>query len=207
MKKLLVIALIAAAGYYQFFAGSLPGAYASDGTPQVMFFTTGQCGGACDQMRSYLKSRLPFEEHDAFEDEQGRELYLEFGGKGYLPFVVIGEQRVIGPDTGGILSAMAIELGPEQLKPREQKALRRHFDASGDPVVVMYATDWCGYCKKARQYFVDNNVRFVEYDIEKDRAAKRDYEVLRGNGTPLLYQGFTRVSGFDVRQIERTFEL
>ena len=71
----------------------------------------------------------------------------------------------------------------------------------------MYATAWCGYCKKARQYFADNGIDFVEYDIEKDRAAKRDFDTLLGSGTPLLYQGYTRVVGFDQRKIEKEFDL
>ena len=39
--------------------------------------------------------------------------------------------------------------------------------------VIMYATDWCGYCKKARRYFRKNGISFTEYDIEKDAAAKK----------------------------------
>ena len=34
--------------------------------------------------------------------------------------------------------------------------------------VTMYATSWCGYCKKARTYFRQNGINFIEYDIEKD---------------------------------------
>ena len=33
--------------------------------------------------------------------------------------------------------------------------------------VIMYSTAWCGYCKKARQYFKSKGISFVEYDIEK----------------------------------------
>ena len=29
--------------------------------------------------------------------------------------------------------------------------------------VVMYATSWCGYCRKARNYFKKNAIPFTEY--------------------------------------------
>ena len=82
-------------------------------------------------------------------------------------------------------------------------SMRRHLKTR----VVMHVTEWCGYCRKAREYFVANNIEFTEYDIEKDRKAKRDYDVLKGSGTPLVYQGYTRVVGFNRRQIEKTFDL
>jgi len=44
--------------------------------------------------------------------------------------------------------------------------------------VTMYATSWCGYCKKARRYFKENRIDYVEYDIEKDKRAKRKYDLL-----------------------------
>jgi hypothetical protein len=35
--------------------------------------------------------------------------------------------------------------------------------------VVLYSTAWCGYCRKAREFFAANGIRYVEYDIEKNR--------------------------------------
>jgi len=37
--------------------------------------------------------------------------------------------------------------------------------------VELYTTAWCGYCKKARNFFKERSIPFKEYDIEKDRAA------------------------------------
>jgi thiol-disulfide isomerase/thioredoxin len=33
--------------------------------------------------------------------------------------------------------------------------------------VTMYSTSWCGYCRKARQVFTQQNIPFRELDIEK----------------------------------------
>ncbi len=203
MKQFLIIAAIAGAAYYFFFERSVPGAYADDGTPLTYLFVTEQCGRACTETRRFLKRRkMDFEEYDAFSNVIGAELYKSYGGEGYLPYVVIGEQRVWGHQPGNIISAVAIEFGPEHVKPKERKALARNFDRDGDPRVVMYMTSWCGYCNQARDYFVENRIPFVEFNIETDRSARRDYDALQGSGTPLLYNGYARLSGFDRSRIE-----
>ena len=206
-KPLLFVIAFAGAWYAWNQHAAVQGAYDDNGEPVTMLFTTGQCGDACDQMRRYLKKRVEFEEYDAFEDEAGRDLYLEYGGDGYLPFVVMGKQRVVGPDTGAIVSAMAAELGPGSIREREAQALALNFDKDGEPLIVMYTIDWCGYCKQAREYFTSKNIPYVEYDIEKSNKAKRNYDVLKGSGTPLIYQGYTRVVGFHPRLVEGKLEL
>ena len=209
MKNLLILLALAAAGYFAYdkWFGPGKGVYADDGRARTVFFATRKCGESCDRMRNFLKRRTDFEEYDAFDLGTGSGLYNDLGGDGYLPYIAIGKQRVTGYNPGAVISAMAIELGLDSIRDKERKALGRHFSRSGEPIVVMYATDWCGYCQQARQYFVKNRIAFVEFDIEKDHSARRDYNALMGSGTPLLYQGFTRVNGFDVGRIESEFDL
>ena len=69
--------------------------------------------------------------------------------------------------------------------------------------VVMYSTSWCGYCKKARRYFADNNIVYRDYDIEKDRFAKSRYDRLEGRGVPLILVGDKRMNGFSVAGFEQ----
>ena len=202
MRNFIIIAAIAAGAWYFLGAAGPVGAYADNGTPLTLLFTTEKCGPACNDTRRFLKRRAEFEEYDAFDNVLGRKLYETYGGTGYLPYVVIGQQRVEGHDPGGVISAIAAEFGPDRVKPAERRALQRNFDREGEPRVVMYATAWCGYCQKAREYFVANKISYVEFDIEKDRAAHRDYEALRGSGTPLLYHGYARLSGFNASRME-----
>ncbi len=208
MRKLLILAVIAGAAYYLYSRSLAPvGVYAEDGTPRTILFTTAQCGSACDEMRRYLKRRTDFEELDAFDNASGSELYKSYGGTGYLPYIVMGRQRVTGHSPGNVISAIAAEFGPDRVRASERRALQRNFDLVGKPRVVMYATAWCGYCDKAREYFLDNGIDFVEFDIEEDREAKRDYDALLGSGTPLLYFGYARINGFDRKRIEKEFDL
>jgi len=40
-----------------------------------------------------------------------------------------------------------------------------------DADVVMYCTSWCPGCRRARLYFEQNGIEYVEIDITRDRAA------------------------------------
>ena len=57
----------------------------------------------------------------------------------------------------------------------------------GEKPVVMYSTEWCGYCRKARRHFRQSNgIAFTELDIEKSANARRrafkESERSRGSG-------------------------
>ena len=73
--------------------------------------------------------------------------------------------------------------------------------------VVMYSTEWCGYCKKARAFFNKNRIAFSEYDIEKSAKAKRDHERNGGGGVPLILVGKQKVRGFDQGRLSRLLGL
>jgi len=51
-----------------------------------------------------------------------------------------------------------------------------------DGAVVLYATDWCGYCEKMRNFLAEQNIPYHEYDIEKSNEGRHQYESLGGNG-------------------------
>ena len=69
----------------------------------------------------------------------------------------------------------------------------------------MYGASWCGYCKKAKKYFNKNNIRFVEYDIERSTKGKRDYKALNGTGVPIILVGDQRMNGFSEAGFERMY--
>lgn len=76
---------------------------------------------------------------------------------------------------------------------------------SGAGTVVMYSTAWCGYCKKARLYFRENNIAFTDYDIEKSTKAKAQHKQYNGSGVPLLLFGKHKMQGFSVEGFERLY--
>ena len=67
--------------------------------------------------------------------------------------------------------------------------------------VVLYATDWCGYCKQTKRFLDSKGIPFKEFDIEKDAEARKTYEALGGRGIPLIDVNGTLIRGFDPDEI------
>jgi len=79
--------------------------------------------------------------------------------------------------------------GPSSYSPKTQKA--------STPSVELYATSWCGYCQKARLFFRKKGIKFIEYDIEKDKkAAYRKQQLDSGRGVPFAVINGQKISGY-----------
>lgn len=50
--------------------------------------------------------------------------------------------------------------------------------------LVMYVKPNCPYCQKARDYYNENGIEFVEYDAQNDRARRE--EMLEYSGGDLV---------------------
>lgn len=72
--------------------------------------------------------------------------------------------------------------------------------------VVMYSAAWCRMCKKAKNYFRENNIPYVAYDVEKSRTGKLDFKLLRGRSVPIIIVGSKRMNGFNVAKFDRLYE-
>jgi len=75
--------------------------------------------------------------------------------------------------------------------------------------VIMYSTEWCGFCARARTYFKKNGIRYKEYDIEKSDKAQREHAALGGGGVPLLLIGTKnstkKVRGFNEKYFKAVY--
>ena len=47
--------------------------------------------------------------------------------------------------------------------------------------ITMYGADWCGDCRRAEKFFVDNNIDFQKVDFKLD-ANDGKYDFLMKNG-------------------------
>ena len=81
------------------------------------------------------------------------------------------------------------------------------FSAQHPECVVLYAAEWCGYCKKTREFFKQNNIAFVEYDIEKSTEGKAQYDQLHGSGIPLVVIHGEVVHGYDPNTLKELLKL
>jgi glutaredoxin len=73
--------------------------------------------------------------------------------------------------------------------------------------VVVYSAVWCGFCKKAKAWLTQNNVPFIERDVEKMPGAQAELDAklaaagTSGGGIPVIDWGGTIVMGFDAARL------
>ncbi len=69
--------------------------------------------------------------------------------------------------------------------------------ANTDYKVVMYATQWCPYCARARAYFKSHHIDYLERDVENDPEAGRVHrDVLHARGIPVIVIGDEIIRGY-----------
>ncbi|HVP34342.1 MAG TPA: glutaredoxin 3 [Steroidobacteraceae bacterium] len=65
----------------------------------------------------------------------------------------------------------------------------------------MYATDWCGYCARARRLLESKGVAFTEIDVEAVAGAREEMMARGGGDTvPQVFIAGTPVGGCDELQ-------
>lgn len=115
-------------------------------------------------------------------DEQGRVHFGDQPGRGAEPVTL--DVRTVTTVTVRYLDEWKV---PEAAKPAG---------------LVMYSTEWCGYCKKARRYMADQGIAFTEKDIEKSEAARREYRQRGGTGgVPYFVKGSHAMQGFNAGRL------
>jgi mycoredoxin len=57
--------------------------------------------------------------------------------------------------------------------------------SSKDDTVIMYSTSWCYWCKKAKEFLTDNNIQYIEKDLESTKS----YKELIEYATSIKYKG------------------
>jgi len=71
--------------------------------------------------------------------------------------------------------------------------------------VVLYATQWCGYCAKTREQLALDQVAYREVDIEKDTAGQATFKSLGGRGVPLLNIKGTIIHGYNPKAMQAAY--
>ena len=67
--------------------------------------------------------------------------------------------------------------------------------------VVLYTTEWCGYCKQIRRFLDQKGIPYQQFDIEKDAQARKAYEALGGGGIPFVDVNGTLIRDYQPEQI------
>lgn len=70
--------------------------------------------------------------------------------------------------------------------------------------VEIYTTPTCAYCKMAKEFFKENNVEYMEYDVSKDQT--RAQEMMQKTGMfavpVIVVDGKDIVVGFDKAKLK-----
>lgn len=77
------------------------------------------------------------------------------------------------------------------------------------PPVLIYTTDWCGYCARARALLAERQVRFAEINVEDTPGARDEMIHRSGRRTvPQIFLGDRHIGGYDdLAALERSGEL
>ena len=67
--------------------------------------------------------------------------------------------------------------------------------------VVLYSTEWCGYCKQIRRFLDQKGIPYQALDIEKDAQARKAYEALGGGGIPFVDVNGTLIRDYSPEKI------
>lgn len=97
----------------------------------------------------------------------------------------------------------------EKIELQANPGVKVSYDKLPDPsanTVTMYMTDWCGYCKKAKKYFIKNQISFIEKNIETSREAKREHKALGGGGIPLIVLNGKKSRGFSANRFDKFYQ-
>lgn len=213
MKKLILLVAIGVGGWY-LNDGNIPflssaGAYDDDGNPVVWVFTVNNCAKPCETALNQLKRRrVPYEEKriDPRNDADADVKFWRQNGRNAFPLIAAGNEVSIGQGASGIVNLLGLNFGNEFLTHNEKILFKKHFYPDGSPRIVMYGADWCGYCAKLRTEFNDNNVDFVEIDVEKSAYKDKIIRTMEIYGYPATWVGYTRVKGSTLKAVNRTLK-
>jgi glutaredoxin-like YruB-family protein len=76
--------------------------------------------------------------------------------------------------------------------------------SGGTAKVEIFTTPFCVYCKMAKEYFRENNIPYVEYDVSKDIAKQQEMIAKTHQfGVPVIIIDGEIVIGFDRTRINQ----
>jgi len=81
-------------------------------------------------------------------------------------------------------------------------ALVEEYGRQINTPVVMYTTQSCPYCQKARMYFRRHKIDYLEYDIDASPENLARFRDLGGTGVPLILVEGKRLQGFSPRSFK-----
>lgn len=76
------------------------------------------------------------------------------------------------------------------------------------PLVTIYSTPTCSFCRMAKAYFGRHQVQFTEKDVSADQEALKEMVTKTGQwGVPVITVNTATVIGFDQERLKSLLQL
>jgi glutaredoxin len=125
-------------------------------------------------------------------DEQGIVHFTDYPPKKGVDSTTIKVQPTQGSVSSQYDSSQVDKIIGEKLT-----SLSRTQSRYEEADVEIYVTNWCKWCKKAKQFLRSKGISYREYNIETDRkAARRKNQLSPHSGVPLAVINGKLVEGF-----------
>lgn len=72
--------------------------------------------------------------------------------------------------------------------------------------VTIYTSSNCPNCKQAKAYMQKHKVRFMEFNVERNQRAFKEFQRLGARGVPVIMIGDLRVDGFQPKKLEQALK-
>ncbi len=181
MRNLLIVLIIAVVGYFMYQQVFNTPSYSDE----VLAFVANNCPPCNDAAALLDKHEIEYTQYNVNDSDENYKLFKKHKGH-KLPLVIIGNERVEGYDETIL-----------------QIAINGFSGYDGEDIeVVMYTKPGCGWCDRARQFFQKNTIEFKEYDINVSYENKQAFDNLGGQGTPLIFVGNNKISGFHEQAVK-----
>lgn len=74
--------------------------------------------------------------------------------------------------------------------------------------IIIYSTPTCGYCKKAKEFFAENDITYTEHDVSEDKQKRQEMVQKSGQmGVPVIIVGEEIIVGFDKKRLTEELDL
>ncbi len=156
------------------------------GRDEVVIYTASDCE-PCGMAKDFLRTAgIEYRELNIDESTENLEQF-ERQQVNTLPLAFIGGEKIVG------FNQVAYDIAVAGFQGRQNGELSEG--------IIMYTQPGCPACKKARDFFNEQEIAFEEYDIN-DPAHSGDYRSYSPLGTPLILVGGIPVQGFSKPALE-----
>lgn len=69
------------------------------------------------------------------------------------------------------------------------------------PRITLYSSSGCSHCRQLKQWLQQHQIKFMEFDVQRNQRAFKDFQRLGGRGVPLLVVGERKIQGFNPKQL------